>query len=243
MHGNMLYGEDDLLPLSGLKHIVFCERRCALMHVEQQWADNVLTVEGSHFHERVHDELPRREVRGDTVLLRGLALRSLRLGLVGRADLVEFHRCTAGEAGAQPGGRREGLRLQGLTGFWAPFPVEYKLGKPTPDRCDEVQLCAQALCLEEMLGVCVPEGSLFYGRVRRRHRVLMDDALRELTRTTAEALHRLIERAITPGALLQPKCQNCSLKELCLPEAAATGKSVERYLRRQVLEVLKEEDA
>lgn len=241
--GGGLYSEDDLLPLSALQHFIFCERQCALIHVEHQWADNALTVEGAHFHQRVHDELPRREVRGDTVLLRGLALRSLRLGLVGRADVVEFHRCTAGETGVGADGRREGVRLQGLPGYWLPFPVEYKLGKPKADHCDEVQLCAQALCLEEMLDVFVPEGSLFYGRVRRRHPVLMGDALRDLTCSTAEALHRLLAGGLTPSALFEPKCQNCSLKEICLPEVAARGKSVESYLNRQVLDVLQEEDA
>jgi len=241
MEASVRYGEDDLLPLSALQHIIFCERQCALILVEHLWDDNSLTIEGTHLHQRVDDELPRREVRGDTVILRGLALRSLELGLVGKADVVEFHRYGACAEESRRFGLREAIRLQGLPGFWAPSPVEYKLGKPKPDRCDEVQLCAQALCIEEMLSVAVPEGSLFYGRMRRRQPVIIDAPLRELTRATAERLHRLLENGFTPSARAQPKCQSCSLKGLCLPDVAAAGRSAERYLLRQIDAVFNEE--
>ena len=126
-----MYSIDDLLPLSALQHIVFCERQCALIYTEQAWTENRLTVEGKIMHERVHDE--SRESRGDVRIDYGVSLRSLRLGLIGKADVVEFHR--------QP------------DGSWRPFPVEYKRGKPKADDCDKVQLCAQAICLEEMLSV------------------------------------------------------------------------------------------
>src|SRR6266567_7026185 len=144
-----MYDEEDLLPLSALQHLVFCERQCALIHIEGVWADNALTVEGSHLHDRVDEMGPRIESRGDLRIARGVALRSLRLGLSGRADVIEFHRVTEG-----------GVELAGVSGLWRPFPVEYKRGRPKRDRCDEVQVCAQARCLEEMLETAVPAGAL-----------------------------------------------------------------------------------
>jgi CRISPR-associated exonuclease Cas4 len=236
------YAEEDLLPLSALQHLVFCERQCALLHIENVWEENSLTIEGTHFHQKVHEDLPRREVRGDMVLLRGLSLRSLRLGLVGRADVVELHRVGPGAGETVRDGTRLSIPIQGLPGLWIPFPVEYKLGKPKQDRSDDVQLCAQALCLEEMLHVQVREGALFYGRVRRRHAVLLDETLRDLTRATAERLHRLIESGRTPVAREEPKCGNCSLKDLCLPDAAAPGRSATGYLSRHVEQLLQEVD-
>lgn len=136
-----MFSEDDLLMLSALQHLSFCPRQCALIHIEQIWAENVFTAEGRVMHERAHDE-DRRETRAGVRVERGMPLRSLKLGLIGKADVVEFH---------------SGLGGKG----WTPFPVEYKRGKPKVDDCDKVQLCAQALCLEEMLGVAVPAGALF----------------------------------------------------------------------------------
>ena len=138
----IMYTEDDLLPLSGLQHLLFCERQCALIHIEQAWAENRFTAEGRIMHERVHKE--DRESRGDIRVEYSMPLRSLRLGLIAKADVVEFH------------------RNRGLSdGKWIPFPVEYKRGKPKKDNADKVQLCAQALCLEEMLDVEVTSGALF----------------------------------------------------------------------------------
>src|SRR4051812_27370601 len=152
---------DDLLPLSALQHLVFCERQFALIHVEGLWAENALTISGRQLHERA--DLPG-EARGASVrVARALPLRCDRLRLAGKADIVEFHREVADDG----------------TALWRPFPVEYKRGRPKPGGADEVQLCAQAVCLEEMLGVAVPFGALFYGKTRRRKPVEFTPGLRE----------------------------------------------------------------
>jgi len=234
IHGE--YSEDQLLPLSALQHLMFCERQCALIHVEQLWKDNVLTLEGSHMHRKVDETGPRREKRGDLVISRGLPLRSLELGLSGRADVVEFHRAI--DPGAVEGPLDDGMcpavRLNGITGWWRPFPVDYKRGKPKADRCDEVQLCAQALCLEEMLECRVPEGALFYGKNQRRQEVVFDDELRQLAIDASSRLHELIDSGQTPRAVKEPKCKNCSLVELCLPETMKQGRSAKAYLMRMI---------
>jgi CRISPR-associated exonuclease Cas4 len=209
-----MYDESDLLALSGLQHVVFCERQFALIHVEQVWQENTLTVEGRHLHEHVDDG--EAESRGDVRVVRGVPLRSLSLGLSGRADVVELHR--------DP----NGVPLKGLIGQWRPYPVEYKRGRPKSHQADEVQVCAQAMCLEEMLNVEVPAGALFYGRPRRRTEVLFDIALRELVLAAAVRIHELVERRETPRAIREPKCDRCSLLETCQPEAI--HKSVRRYL-------------
>lgn len=195
---------------------MFCERQCALIHIEGLWAENVLTVEGRQLHEKVDSGAPV-ESRGDLRIARGLALRSMRLGLSGRADVVEFHRVASVEGGV------------GET--WQPFPVEYKRGKPKSDGSDEVQLCAQALCLEEMLGVEIPEGALFYGKTRRRKNVELTGELRAKTEGAAARLHELVRSGVTPKAYREPKCENCSLLKLCLPPESPR-RSAARYLAR-----------
>jgi CRISPR-associated exonuclease Cas4 len=208
------YTEDDLIALSALQHFVFCERQCALIHVEQAWLENRLTAEGRLLHERVHEQ--EGESRAGVRIERGLPLRSLRLGLVGVADVVEFH--------PQPGGG------------WRPFPVEYKRGKPKPDHSDEVQLCAQAICLEEMIGVEVPAGAMFYGKTRHRHDVVFDRALRDETEEIARKVHELIAARETPKPVFGKKCKQCSLLSLCLPKAVQKRRSVERYLAGAIAE-------
>lgn len=200
-----MYAEDDLLPISALQHLLFCERQCALIHVERLWAENQLTVEGRHLHEKA--DSGKRERRGGTKTARGLLLRSLKLGLFGKADVVEFH-----------GG--------------VPFPVEYKRGRPKKDGSDIVQLCAQALCLEEGLGVAVPAGAMFYGVTRRRVEVAFDEPLRNLTLRTIDRLHAMIDSGKTPPAVKEKKCSRCSLIHLCLPEARLGGAAASRYLDR-----------
>jgi CRISPR-associated exonuclease Cas4 len=223
----MSFSEDDLLPLSALQHLLFCERQCALIHLEQVWVENPLTIEGRHLHERVDSR--EAESRRDLHVVRSLRLHSLRLGVAGQADLVEFHRLPAGEPGAL---------LPGRDGLWRPFPVEYKRGRPKTLRADEVQLCAQAVCLEEMLGTPVPAGALFYGETRRRKEVAFDAALRDLTTNAAARLHFLIASGATPPPIREPKCDRCSLLEVCLPEAPArsAGRYLEGVLRRAILE-------
>jgi CRISPR-associated exonuclease Cas4 len=207
----MSYTEDNLLPLSGLQHLAFCERQCALIHIEQAWAENLYTAEGRILHERAHDpaQVSRRDVRVEY----GMPLRSLRLGLIGKADVVEFHRSKESDSGP-----------------WLPFPVEYKRGRPKKANVDRIQLCAQAICLEEMLGVDVPAGALFYGKTRHREDVAFDPALRSETEETAERFHALIEAGVTPKALYGKHCDTCSLRDLCLPGIVEKGKSVDRYL-------------
>lgn len=207
----MSYTEKNLLPLSGLQHLVFCERQCALIHIEQAWEENLYTAEGRVLHERVHeaDQVSRGKIRVEYAM----PLRSLRLGLIAKADVVEFH------------------RVRGSDGeIWRPFPVEYKRGKPKKDNADKVQLCAQAICLEEMLGVEVPCGALFYGKTRHREDVAFEDDLRSETEETARRFHILIEAAKTPKPLYGKKCKTCSMKDLCLPKTVEKQRSIDSYL-------------
>ncbi len=184
---------DDALPLSGLQHLAFCPRQWALIHLEQAWAENRLTAEGRLLHERA--DLPGQSRRNELRTVRGLMLESRRLRLTGRADVVEFHP--------------------------EPFPVEYKRGKRKPNDCDLVQLCAQALCLEEMLGVAVGSGAIFYGEPRRRTEVMFTPALRARTEELALTMHRLYAARETPAAQPGDYCQRCSLVDICLPRATA----------------------
>ena len=214
----MMFTEDDLLPLSGLQHLLYCERQCALIHIEQAWTENLFTAEGRVMHERV--DAGGRESRGNVRLAFGLALRSLRLGLSGKADVVEFHREHApaeeGHAGSP---------------LWRPFPVEHKRGRPKKANWDKVQLCAQAMCLEEMLGLEVPLGALFYGKTRRRLDVVFDADLRQQTEETARRLHALIDSGVTPPPVYTAACESCSFVGSCLPAAMGGRKSVSKYLK------------
>ena len=231
-----MYAEDDLLPISALQHLAFCERRCALIHLEGLWDDNVFTVEGQLLHERALDDVV--ESGRYLVLSRWLRLHSLRLGLAGQADLVEFHRLPD-ETSPEPCAHGPpGARLPGLPGDWRPYPVEYKRGKPKPDICYEVQLCAQALCLEEMLGASVPAGALYYGQPRRRQEVMLTATLRAHTESLALRLHELIRAGQTPPAEYGKHCRNCSLLELCLPQCASGKRSARRYLRQAMQDAL-----
>lgn len=218
------YSEDELLPISALQHLLFCERQCALIHIEQQWADNRLTVEGEQLHEKVHGG--SRESRGEVRIVRTVPLRSLRLGLVGVADTVEFRRVPVDDTSDT------GVTLDDAPGRWLPFPVEFKRGRPKRDGSDEVQLCAQALCLEEALNVAIPAGAIFYRRTNRRSDVSFDAGLRRRTVQAAVRLHDLIAAGITPSAVREPKCERCSLLDLCLPDALSPRRSVQRYLDR-----------
>lgn len=233
-----LFPEDDLLALSALQHLVYCERRCALVHIEGLWSENRFTLEGAHLHDRADETGARTESRGDMRICRGLPLRSLRLGLSGKADVVEFHRLASSAAAEKTVGLQDGVELARTPGRWKPFPIEYKVGHMRHERCYEVQLCAQALCLEEMLGVSVPCGALFYGKSQRRHDVDFDVLLRRETETAAARLHELIAGRVTPKARKEPKCERCSLLAECLPEAMKQRKSASAYLRGAVAENL-----
>lgn len=214
------YGEEDLLPISGLQHLLFCERRAALIITEGAWGENEFTARGVVEHERVHE--CGGEARGDVVIARGLRLRSLRLGLVGQADVVEFHR--------RPScAWDQGVRLEGRTGVWQPVPVEYKSGHKRVEDGYEVQLCAQAMCLEEMLNMGIPSGALYYAASQRRLDVPFGADLRDLTRLSAARLHEVIDSRQTPAADAGPKCRTCSLNALCLP-ATMRGRRASQYL-------------
>jgi CRISPR-associated exonuclease Cas4 len=204
----MTFTEDEFLPISALQHLAFCERQWALIHLEQIWQENILTVEGKQMHERVHEE--DFESRGELRVVRSLRLRSFELGLTGQADVVEF--------------------LEDENGTLIVTPVEFKHGKWKMDNCDAVQLCAQAFCLEEMLHINVKEGYFFYGKPRRRHRLAIEEHLREETRTLSQRLHDLYETGYTPPAKYSKKCDNCSLFDVCMPKITDRNKSASQYL-------------
>ncbi|WP_028586061.1 CRISPR-associated protein Cas4 [Desulfogranum mediterraneum] len=207
-----MYSEDDLLMISALQHLLFCPRQCALIHLEQQWTENRLTAEGRILHERVHTAGKESRRRLKTEF--DVPIRSLQLGLIGRTDVVEFH-------------------LQD-DGNWVPFPVEYKRGRPKKDDSDRVQLCAQAMCLEEMLDRDVPVGALFYGQKKRRVEVVFDQALRQTTIETAARLHALFAAKITPPPQYSRACESCSFLETCLPHTAGTRDKVSKYMNKVV---------
>lgn len=203
-----MYDEADYIMLSALQHYQFCPRQCALIHIEQQWAENRYTAEGKVLHERADSN--KSEWQGDVRIVRSLPICSQYYGLSGQADVVEFH-------------------ADGSV-----YPVEYKRGKPKQDRCDEVQLCAQALCLEEMLTVEIARGALFYGQRRRRKEVAFDPPLRELTREVIDKTHQLLTGGKTPAAEYDKKCDACSLLSLCLPKSCGSAPSVSRYMNRML---------
>jgi len=197
-----------MLPLSALQHLLFCPRQCALIHLEQAWAENRFTVEGNLLHERAHDGPD--ESRPGVRITRGLPLRSERLGLSGQADVVEFH--------------QDGTIV----------PVEYKRGKPKADDSDRVQLCAQALCLEEQFERTLEEGFLFYGKRQRRTVVAFDPELRATTEDTVRRLHELIASRATPPAVREKKCDSCSLERVCLPHAMKFKTGAANWVQRQL---------
>ena len=204
--------DDELIAISALSHYSYCPRRCALIHIERVWTENLFTAEGRIMHERVHDE--GGESRGNIRIERGVALRTLRLGLIGKADVVEFHRQADGS--------------------WLPFPVEYKRGKPKVDDCDKIQLCAQAICLEEMLGVKIPAGALFYGQTRHRLDVVFNEDLRRETEETARQVHELIASGRTPPPIYEKRCNSCSIMSECLPKTIQKRRSVSGYMAKMI---------
>jgi CRISPR-associated exonuclease Cas4 len=186
---------DDYLPISGLRHLIYCERQCALIHVEGIWIENRLTVEGTQLHERA-DHGGTESKRG-VKILRTLQLRSDALRLVGKADIVEM----------TPDG---------------PYPVEYKHGVKGKWLNNEVQLCAQAICLEEMLQTSVKRGAIYFGGSKRRLEVEFSLGLRETTRNAATRFHEIVEKHEIPKPVSLKKCENCSLREACVPEVVST---------------------
>lgn len=215
-----MYAEDDLLMLSGIQHFAFCKRQWALIHLEQTWSENRLTVEGHHLHERVDDPFENTK-RNQVITCRSISVASFRLGLYGIADVVEFHSCETED---------NSIVLPNRSGFWRPIPVEYKRGKPKPDERDEVQLCAQAICLEEMYNLFISNGYLYYGETRHRSNVDFTSGIRLLVEQYAEEMHRLFQEKATPLPEYKSHCKSCSLINECIPKQRSRWKSVRHYL-------------
>lgn len=212
----MAFNEEDYLQLSGLQHFSFCRRQWALIHIERQWREDLRTTEGRLMHTKAHDDRAR-ERRGDLMIVRGINVHSAELGLSGQCDVLEFHR------------DESGVPLTGCDGLWRPYPVEYKHGRPKENPADRLQLCAQAMCLEEMLCCNIPEGALFYEQIRRRETVAFTEELRRKVRETLKEMHQLYQKGYTPKVKPTKSCNACSLKELCLPKLMRT-RSVRDYL-------------
>ena len=218
----MSYAEEEFLLLSGLQHFKFCWRQWALIHLEQQWAENYRTVDGELMHSNAHDT-DFRESRGDLIITRGVSIFSPTLGVSGQCDVLEYRR---GDTG---------IPIRGKEGLWQPFPVEYKRGSPREDTGDALQLCGQAMCLEEMLCCAIPEGALYYGEIRRRVSVAFTEELRGEVRQMLAQMHELYQRGHTPKVKPTKSCNACSLKELCLPKLMKS-RSVSDYLKKAMEE-------
>ncbi len=214
-----MYAEDELLPISGLQHLSFCERRWALVHIEGQWEDNRFTAEGKLVHERAHSG----EVGSlaGVLVRRTIPVRSFELGLVGQTDVVEFHRVDSG-----------GVRIAGQSGQWRPFPIEYKRSRDKVGNAYRIQLCAQALSLEEMMGTTVPEGAVYDSLQRRRHAVAFSPDLRAEVAALAQRMHELHGLRKTPPPRYEKKCDSCSLLPVCLPRALCERSAIE-YVARE----------
>ncbi|HNY32442.1 MAG TPA: CRISPR-associated protein Cas4 [Fibrobacteria bacterium] len=211
--------EEDLHPISALQHMAFCPRQAGLIHLEQVWAENKRTAEGRTLHERVDEGY--REFRKGLRQFSGLRVQSLRLGIAGRLDVLELEKSDA------PG---DNAAFLGLEGHWSFHPVEFKRGEPKDDDWDAVQLCAQALCIEEMTGAVVDGGAIFYGEIRRREEVALTTGLRVRTEEVAQAFGEMMTSRILPPPLWKKGCCACSLIDLCQPKAGAKGKAGE-YLK------------
>lgn len=213
----MIYKEEEYLLLSGLQHFAFCRRQWALIHIEQQWEENIRTTEGQLIHSKAHDA-DIRESRGDKVISRGVSVYSSELGVSGQCDVLEYHRGATG------------VPLPGRDGLWQPYPIEYKRGGPKENDADALQLCTQAMCLEQMLCCDIPEGALYYGQTHRRVRVEFDAQLRARVHELLAEMHALYRRGHSPKAKPAKHCNACSLKELCLPRLSKKL-SVSDYLK------------
>lgn len=218
----MEYREEDYLMLSGIQHFAFCRRQWALIHIEQQWAENVHTVEGELLHKNAHDPY-YSEKRNDVIISRGLPVHSRTMGVSGVCDIVEFHRS------------EDGVSLHGHRGLFQIYPVEYKRGKPKDTEIDILQLTAQAMCLEEMLAARIEEGALFYGEIKRREKVLFTEELRAQVRADFAEMHQIYDRKYTPKVRWSKACNACSLRDICLPKLGKAP-SVKAYIKNAIEE-------
>lgn len=220
------YTEDEYLMLSGIQHFSFCKRQWALIHIEQQWEENYRTVDGRIMHRHAHDGT-YFEKRGDLLITRGMAVSSKELGISGECDIVEFHR------------EENGIPIRGHEGTYQVIPVEYKRGSPKISDSDRLQLTAQVMCLEEMLCCSIKEGFLYYGEIKHRERILINDELRMLTRKNIEEMHQYFQCGYTPKARRTKSCNACSLKDICLP--ALEKKKASVYLKQKLTEGIYDE--
>ena len=211
------YKEEDYLQLSGIQHYEFCIRQWALIHIENIWVENYLTATGRVLHNKVHGS-SGFEKRGNIIIARSIKISSKRLGISGECDVVEFH------------SNSKGVPLNGYEGLYLPYPVEYKRGKPKQNNCDRLQLCAQAMCLEEMLCCRIDKGALFYGEPRRRETVEFDNEIRDTIIKITRDMHLLYNRQHTPKVKTGEYCKSCSIKDICLPKLLKKEKSVKEYL-------------
>jgi CRISPR-associated exonuclease Cas4 len=212
--------EETFLALSGIQHYIFCPRQWALIHIEKQWAENMFTAEGNIVHTRAHDN-QLREHRGNSIIIRGLIVKSDGLHLMGECDVVEFHKSSSG------------FPLSGEEGAWEVVPVEYKRGKSKIHDGDRAQLCAQAICLEEMFCCEIEYGFLYYKQTRSREKVEFDASLRRIVKMATSEMFELYNRRHTPKASIKTSCKSCSLKYVCVPEISNI-ESAEAYIRRHL---------
>ncbi len=212
----MEYKEEDYLLLSGIQHFCFCRRQWALIHIENQWQENLQTVEGNIAHINCHDE-NFTEKRKDLLIVRGLRCYSSTLGITGQCDVVEFYR------------DENGCKLHGHRGKWRPYPIEYKRGKSKTIDADRLQLCAQAMCLEQMLNLPIEKGAVFYHETCRREEVLLTNELRETVKKLLLEMHSYYQRGYTPNVKAKYGCNSCSLKDICLPLICKKQNTVDYY--------------
>lgn len=224
------YTQDDLLPLSGIQHFLFCRRQWALIYIEQQWKENALTAEGRIMHQRVDDPF-FTETRNGVITARSVPVASYRLGLSGICDVVEFRPSLAGRGA---GGEGDGVKLPNREGLYLPMPVEYKRGRPKREPVDKAQLCAQALCLEEMLSTEILLGFLYYGQTRHREEVEFTPQLRGLVEEMSAEMHRYFSRGYTPKVKPFKGCRSCSLAEVCLPVLQENVITASRYIKQNI---------
>lgn len=217
-----MYTDEEMLMLSGIQHYAFCPRQWALIHIEQLWADNRLTVEGNILHSTVDDPLYTRKTN-DIVTLRSVSLVSKKLGLYGFSDAIELHKTN---------NKINAIKHPDYAGYWEPHPIEYKHGKAKSDEIDEVQLTAQIMCLEEMYNIQIDYGWLYYGEIRHRKTIEITSNLRAITKQYSEEMHKMFQQEKTPKAILKKHCKRCSLSDLCMPEMIER-QSVEQYLKKQ----------
>lgn len=221
----MIYSEEDMLMLSGIQHYMFCPRQWALIHIEQQWDENRLTVEGQILHTNV-DNPYYRQKNGNKITLRAVQIASKRLGLYGVTDAIEL---------LPSDNRVNTIKHPVYPGNWIPYPIEYKRGSSKPDERDEVQLTAQVICMEEMYDISITEAAIYYGEMKRREVINITPSLRELTISCADQMHRLYKSGMTPKAIKKASCRSCSLIDICMPQLV-NKKTVANYLKENLYE-------